>query len=49
MIEKKDSKKIETDPVKEEITKIKKIKKKIKKNISTRIAFVNETLNNQKI
>ena len=46
MKEKKDSKKIEVDHIKEEITKIKKIKKKIKKNISSGIAFVNATFNN---
>ena len=46
MKEKKDSKKIEGNNIKEEITKIKKIKKKIKKNISSGIAFVNATFNN---
>ena len=46
MKEKKVSKKAEVNLVKEEITKIKKIKKKIKKNISSGIAFVNATFNN---
>ena len=44
--EKKDSKKGDGDAVKEEITKIRKIKKKVKKNISSGIAFVNATFNN---
>ena len=37
MKEKKDSKKIEGNTIKEEITKIKKIKKKIKKYVSNDI------------
>tara|TARA_Y100000590_G_C15700953_1_gene1006760 strand:- start:1127 stop:1567 length:441 start_codon:yes stop_codon:yes gene_type:complete len=40
------SKKVEEKPIKEDITKIKKVKKKVKKNISSGIAFVNATFNN---
>ena len=46
MNEKKISKKVEVNLVKEEITKSKKIKKKIKKNITTGIAYVKATFNN---
>ena len=46
MKEKKDSKKAEVNLVKEEVSKSTKIRKKIKKNISSGIAFVNATFNN---
>jgi len=43
---KKENNKVELNRVKEEASKIKKAKKKIKKNITSGIAFVNATFNN---
>ena len=46
MEKEKESKTNEKNLVKEETAKIKKVKKKVKKNISSGIAFVNATFNN---
>ena len=46
MVEKKDSKDAKKNPLEEEKVKLKKIKKKVKKNISTGIAYVKATFNN---
>ena len=46
MKENKETKKVDEKVVNEEKIKVKKIKKKVKKNISSGIAFVNATFNN---